>query len=79
MCFLYTNINEMLKTSQSQKGRSLLERNNNNSGSYIRPTTQSPVGSYLLIKHRHLLARGWLFLTYKNKADVGHFRSCIHL
>lgn len=49
MYFLHTNIDEVLKTFQLQKMGSLLETNNNNSSSYITPTTQPPVASYLLI------------------------------
>lgn len=78
MHFLYTNTDEMLKTFQLQKDlRFFLERNN--SGSYIRFTTLSPVANYLSVKHTYLLAWELLFLTHKNKADVGNFGNSIHL
>lgn len=63
---------------EKKKRRFLLQRDNKNSGSYETPPTQSPVGNYLIIRHT-LLRWEWLFLTHKNKADVGDFRSCICL
>lgn len=72
-------IQTLLKCWRLSSCSSLLDRINNKSGSYIRPTTQSPVAIYLFHQAHTPQPANDFLLAFKNKADVGHFRSCIHL